>query len=482
MFATALGGAGKRSSVLSGWKAALTTTGRGVSAGWGAGEAGGGDAEAYGARVVVAASHHTATATTTSVTASTAAQLKPPPRAFSSSARPAAAAASAGGASASATSTSVTPRHPSSSSPPDDPMAAFRSKLASGPGFGDFVSGVELPGTAYSLAAPASLKDKTVRKPAWMKRTIPGGERYTEIKAKLRELKLSTVCEEAKCPNLGECWGGGDGHTATATIMIMGDTCTRGCRFCAVKTSRAPPPLDADEPANVAKAIAAWGLDYVVLTSVDRDDLPDQGASHIAQTIANLKASAPNILVEALTPDFQGVPELVKQVATSGLDVFAHNVETVPELQADVRDRRANWKQSIDVLRMAKAAGAGITKTSIMLGLGETREQVVAALRQLREADVDVVTFGQYMRPTKRHIAVVEYVTPEAFAAYKTIAEEMGFLYVASGPMVRSSYRAGEYFLENILKKRKLDKAAAIGAAAWEAAGAAGEAVGAETA
>ena len=203
-----------------------------------------------------------------------------------------------------------------------------------------------MPGTAYSLAAPTSLKDKSVRKPAWMKRTIPSGDRYTEIKAKLRELKLSTVCEEAKCPNLGECWGGGEGKTATATIMIMGDTCTRGCRFCAVKTAKAPPPLDVDEPKNVATAIAAWGLDYVVLTSVDRDDLDDQGAEHIAKTIRNLKTSTNGkILVEALTPDFRGERDLVELVAKSGLDVFAHNVETVPELQADVRDRRANWAQ-----------------------------------------------------------------------------------------------------------------------------------------
>jgi lipoic acid synthetase len=237
--------------------------------------------------------------------------------------------------------------------------------------------------------------------------------------------------------------------------MIMGDTCTRACRFCAVKTSRAPPPLDEEEPKNVASAVAAWGLHYVVLTSVDRDDLPDQGAEHIAQTIRNLKQSAPDILVEALTPDFRGDERLIQTVARSGLDVFAHNVETVPELQAGVRDRRANWAQSIDVLKIAKASGAKITKTSIMLGLGETREQVVRALRLLRDADVDVVTFGQYMRPTKRHLAVAEYVTPEAFDAYREIAESMGFLYVASGPMVRSSYRAGEYFLEGVLKKRK---------------------------
>ena len=167
----------------------------------------------------------------------------------------------------------------SSAASPSPAMDEFRAKLASGPGFDDFVRGDDLPGAAYSLAAPASLKDKSVRKPAWMKRTVPSGDRYVQIKSKLRELNLSTVCEEARCPNLGECWGGGEGQTATATIMIMGDTCTRGCRFCAVKTSRAPPPLDPNEPANVAEAIAEWGLDYVVLTSVDRDDLEDQGAT-----------------------------------------------------------------------------------------------------------------------------------------------------------------------------------------------------------
>jgi lipoic acid synthetase len=335
-------------------------------------------------------------------------------------------------------------------------LEGFREALRHGPGFDDFVRG----DVAYSVPAPKSLKDKTTRKPAWLKREVPGGERYTEIKSKLRELKLATVCEEAKCPNLGECWGGGDGKTATATIMIMGDTCTRGCRFCAVKTAKAPPPLDKDEPANVSKAIAAWGLDYVVLTSVDRDDIEDQGAGHFRETVQRLKASC-DVLVEALTPDFRGEKHLVELVATSGLDVFAHNVETVPELQRDVRDRRANWDQSIEVLKHAKKSGAKITKTSIMLGLGETHEQVVNALKLLREADVDVVTFGQYMRPTKKHLAVVEYVTPEAFKRYQEIAEEMGFLYVASGAMVRSSYKAGEFFLANVIKQRKAKEAAA---------------------
>ncbi|GAB4819005.1 hypothetical protein N2152v2_006051 [Parachlorella kessleri] len=307
---------------------------------------------------------------------------------------------------------------------------------------------------AFSAAAEPALAERQ-RKPAWLKLKVPGGEKYAQIKGKLRELKLHTVCEEAQCPNMGECWGGGDGHAATATIMLMGDTCTRGCRFCAVKTSRAPPPLDPNEPENTATAVAAWGIDYVVLTSVDRDDLPDFGAAHIAKTIAELKQrTGGRLLVEALVPDFQGSRECVELVARSGLDVFAHNVETVERLQGVVRDRRANWQQSLGVLRAAKEAGAGVTKTSIMLGCGETPDEVVAALRTLREAGVDVVTLGQYMRPTKRHMAVSEYVTPEAFAAYQKVAEGLGFLYVASGPMVRSSYRAGEYFLKNMLRKQ----------------------------
>ena len=348
----------------------------------------------------------------------------------------------------------------------------------------DFVLGTLLWSNAgeYSSPAPKNKRDKTTRKPAWLKRTVPGGtedSKYSKIKSRLKELKLSTVCEEAKCPNLGECWGGGDGHTATATIMIMGDTCTRGCKFCAVKTSKAPPPLDKDEPENVAKAISEWGLDYVVLTSVDRDDLEDQGAGHFARTIKNLKEKVKGggeggfvsnkdrdkrILVEALTPDFRGEDRLIDMVALSGLDVFAHNVETVPELQTHARDPRANWNQSIHVLQRAKktAKEVGkvdlITKTSLMLGLGETRTQVYEALKLLREAGVDVVTFGQYMRPTNRHLKVEEYVTPKAFDMYGKMAEDLGFLYVASGPMVRSSYRAGEFFLRNELRKREEKK------------------------
>eukprot|EP00210_Caulerpa_lentillifera_P003489 g3329.t1 len=292
-----------------------------------------------------------------------------------------------------------------------------------------------------------------------MKRVLPGGDKYTQIKSKLRELNLNTVCEEAKCPNVGECWGGGDGHTATATIMLMGDTCTRGCQFCAVKTSRAPPPLDPEEPENVAEAISSWGVDYIVLTSVDRDDLEDGGAGHFTRTIQKLKMKTEGrLLVEALVPDFAGRHASIIQVANSGLDVFAHNIETVERLQSTVRDRRANWKQSLRVLQTAKEAGAKITKSSIMLGCGEEAEEVLEALKALRQHNVDVVTLGQYMRPTKRHMAVAEYVTPEAFDAYEKLAKQMGFLYVASGPLVRSSYRAGEFYLKSYLQNQHKKK------------------------
>ena len=339
-------------------------------------------------------------------------------------------------------------------------LAALRERLAEeATELDDFAGRVD---AGYSVAAPRKAKAK-VRKPDWMKRVVPGGENYTRIKSKLRGLKLHTVCEEARCPNIGECWGGGDGETATATIMVMGDTCTRGCRFCAVKTSSAPPPLDPDEPENVAKAVAAWGLDYVVITSVDRDDLPDQGSGHIAAVIWNMKRHTDGkLLVEALCPDFQGEAEFIRTVATSGLDVFAHNVETVEALQAHVRDRRANWAQSLRVLKLAKEAGVKVTKTSIMLGVGEQPHEVVAALEELREAGVDVVTLGQYMRPSKKHMPVAEFVTPEAFDGYQKVAEDLGFLYAASGPMVRSSYRAGEYYLKNLLQREREEEASLL--------------------
>ncbi|XP_072984383.1 lipoyl synthase, mitochondrial [Typha latifolia] len=328
--------------------------------------------------------------------------------------------------------------------PPARTLAELRRRLAAeAPDLSDFVYSVEV-GT----------KKRPLAKPKWMKEAIPGGAKYTAIKAKLRELKLHTVCEEARCPNMGECWSGGETGTATATIMILGDTCTRGCRFCNVKTSRTPPPPDPNEPSNVAKAIASWGLDYVVITSVDRDDLLDQGSGHFTETVQTLKILKPTILIEALVPDFRGDASCVEKVAKSGLDVFAHNIETVEELQSIVRDHRANFKQSIDVLKIAKeyAPAGTLTKTSIMLGCGETPDQVVSTMEKVREAGVDVMTFGQYMRPSKRHMPVSEYVTPEAFEKYRALGMEMGFRYVASGPMVRSSYKAGEFYIKSMIE------------------------------
>ncbi|KIV81194.1 lipoyl synthase, mitochondrial [Exophiala sideris] len=343
----------------------------------------------------------------------------------------------------------------------------FADKLNAGPSFTEFVSGPEQPldpSEAYALktalVGPAGKKKQITRLPSWLKTSIPDTSNYKKIKKDLRGLNLHTVCEEARCPNISECWGGSDKSAATATIMLMGDTCTRGCRFCSVKTSKAPPPLDPHEPEHTAEALSRWGLGYVVLTSVDRDDLADGGAHHFAETVRKIKSKAPSILVECLTGDYAGDLDMVNLVATSGLDVYAHNVETVEALTPQVRDRRATFRQSLSVLKAAKAARPDlITKTSIMLGLGETEEQLWAALRELRAIDVDVVTFGQYMRPTKRHMPVHEYVTPDVFEQWRVRSLEMGFLYVASGPLVRSSYKAGEAFIENVLKKRRAGRA-----------------------
>ncbi|RKP11041.1 hypothetical protein THASP1DRAFT_12085 [Thamnocephalis sphaerospora] len=287
--------------------------------------------------------------------------------------------------------------------------------------------------------------------PRWLKTDIPIGPNYSRIRGNLRDLKLHTVCEEAKCPNISECWGGGEHQTATATIMLMGDECTRACRFCSVKTSKTPKPLDPNEPESTAEAVSRWGVDYIVLTSVDRDDLADGGSAHFAQTIRHLKEKAPHILVECLTGDFQGNLEHVAQVAQSGLDVYAHNLETVEDLQRFVRDRRAGYRQSLSVLEHAKKVQPGLfTKTSIMLGCGEKDEEV----EHLRAIDVDFLTLGQYMRPTRKHMKVSEYVPPEKFAHWQQVGEQLGFKYVASGPLVRSSYKAGEFFISNIIKKR----------------------------
>ncbi|KAM7217337.1 hypothetical protein V8F06_007280 [Rhypophila decipiens] len=366
--------------------------------------------------------------------------------------------------------TAQTAPSPSSSTPRPRPTYFKDNTVAP---FSDFLGTASQaaplsPSEAYTLrtaeVGPAHNRRTITRLPEWLKTPIPSAganPNFGKIKADLRGLNLHTVCEEARCPNIGECWGGSNKAAATATIMLMGDTCTRGCRFCSVKTSRAPPPLDPHEPENTAEALARWGLGYVVLTSVDRDDLADGGARHFAETIRRIKQKKPDLLVEALTGDFAGNLEHVKMVAESGLDVYAHNVETVEGLTPYVRDRRATFRQSLKVLEHVKAVKGKegiITKTSIMLGLGETEEELWETLRELRKVDVDVVTFGQYMRPTKRHLKVEKYVTPDEFDLWKQRALDMGFLYCASGPLVRSSYKAGEAFIENVLRKRAQSK------------------------
>jgi lipoic acid synthetase len=288
------------------------------------------------------------------------------------------------------------------------------------------------------------------RKPEWLKMRPPSGERFTEIKSTLREHDLHTVCEEASCPNLGDCWSGRNGP-GTATFMLMGDRCSRGCNFCDVQTGGME-PLDPDEPANVADAVAEIGLDYVVLTSVDRDDLPDQGAEHFAETIREIKDRDDSILVEALTPDFRGDLDLVDTVAEAGADVLAHNVETVDRLQWPVRDRRAGYEQSLAVLERYAESDA-YAKTSLMLGVGEYDHEVYQTLSDLREVGVDIVTFGQYLQPSTRHLEVFDYVHPDKFETWRAVAEEeLDFLYCASGPMVRSSFKAGEFFVEAVAR------------------------------
>lgn len=337
----------------------------------------------------------------------------------------------------------------------------FKKKLEDGPDFKDFLSGDVAKGDDAKKYTEQGInlkrvKGERLRLPPWLKTDIPMGKNYAKLKDTLRGLKLSTVCEEAKCPNIGECWGGGESKTATATIMIMGDQCTRGCRFCSVKTNKSPPKLDPMEPYNTAKAISEWNLSYIVITSVDRDDLPDQGSAHFAQTVREIKRLNPMMYVECLTPDFRGDDKCVETVATSGLDVFAHNVETVKRLQWLVRDPRANYDQSIGVLVKAKKYNPKlVTKTSIMLGLGETDDEILRTMEDLRENNVDCLTFGQYMQPTKRHLKVSEFVTPEKFEYWKEVGDKLGFLYTASGPLVRSSYKAGEFFIANIVKSRK---------------------------
>jgi len=287
-------------------------------------------------------------------------------------------------------------------------------------------------------------------KPPWLKVKAPGGERYTWIKGQARELGLHTVCEEAHCPNIGECWSSG-----TATFMVMSDICTRGCKFCAVNTKRIGPPLDVNEPQKLGQTIAAMGLDYVVVTSVNRDDLDDQGANHFAECIFQIRKASPNTMVEVLIPDFQGRTDLVQRVIEAGPEVIAHNVETIKRLTPRVRDRRAGYDQSLSVLNSIKESNPDMaTKSSIMVGLGETEAEVAEAMADLRAVGCDFLTVGQYLQPSKAHLKVAEFVTPEQFERYRELGEGLGFRYVASGPLVRSSYKAGEFFIRQHLKSK----------------------------
>lgn len=296
------------------------------------------------------------------------------------------------------------------------------------------------------LAPLAPREQERLPKPLWLKVRPPGGANYHRLKTLLRELDLHTVCEEARCPNMSECWAGG-----TATFMLMGDTCTRGCKFCAVKTGNPRGLLDAAEPDHIAAAIGQLGLDYIVLTSVNRDDLPDGGADHFARTVENLKRGFPDLLVETLIPDYNGAP--LARLVRAGMDVVAHNIETVERLQKSVRDPRAGFASSLATLRGVKRIDPErYTKSSIMMGLGETDDEIRHAMRALRENGVDMLTLGQYLQPTLRHLPVQEFVHPDRFAALAREGEALGFLYVAAGPLVRSSYRAGEFFLRRLLR------------------------------
>ena len=272
---------------------------------------------------------------------------------------------------------------------------------------------------------------ESTRKPEWLKVRMPHGQEYERVRGIVRKTGLATVCEEARCPNIAECWGGG-----TATVMLMGEVCTRACRFCYVKVG-APPPLDPEEPENLAQAVKQLALEYIVVTSVNRDDRPDGGASHFASAIRALKRESPRTTVAEARPH-----------------VVAHNIETVERLTPTVRDRRATYRQSLRVLRYLKDRPEKLyTKSSIMVGLGETEEELVQTFRDLREAGVDVLTLGQYLQPSQYHLRVARFVPPADFDRYKRVAEGMGFLYVAAGPLVRSSYRAAEFFMKGLMEQ-----------------------------
>ena len=301
------------------------------------------------------------------------------------------------------------------------------------------------------------------RKPAWLRVRAPGGPNYSGLKQMLEELNLHTVCAEAHCPNVGECWGEG-----TATIMILGDTCTRGCRFCSVTSGNPHGVLDEQEPVHVAEALARLpGLHYVVITSVDRDDLPDGGAGHYARTVLQIKHRRPDLLLETLIPDFCGSREALRQIIASGAEVIGQNQETVRRLTGKVRDPRASYELTLQVLADLKEMAPRVrsqplwTKSSLMLGLGETEDEVAEAMDDLRSVEVDFLTLGQYLRPSNKHLDVHAFISPEQFDTYRVMGEQKGFRYVASGPLVRSSYRAGEFFMASIIRGGKDGQTAA---------------------
>jgi lipoyl synthase len=327
------------------------------------------------------------------------------------------------------------------------PPARSGDKYTTAQGFTAIKDGIK-PKAAAQSAAPAAAGHTSraaQRLPPWLRAPLSAGKQFASVKQIVREHRLSTVCEEAKCPNIGECWNAG-----TATIMLMGAVCTRACRFCAVDTGNPRGWLDPEEPENVARSVELMGLKYVVLTSVNRDDLADGGSAHYAAAVRAIKRRNPGTAVEALTPDFQGVMRDVHTVLDSGVDVFAQNVETVSRLTHPVRDPRAGYEQTIGVLRGAKAhRPAVLTKTSLMLGLGETDAEIHQTMLDLRAASVDILTLGQYLRPTPNHLNVERFVTPADFDRHRHQALELGFLECVSGPLVRSSYRAEQALKRN---------------------------------
>ena len=317
------------------------------------------------------------------------------------------------------------------------PIVQSGSKYQTDAGFSAIKNGVKQRRDAEPL--------QHGQKPRWLRAKMPSGKGYSKTHNIVKEHRLSTVCEESMCPNIGECWNAG-----TATIMVLGSVCTRACRFCAVDTGNPKGWIDPEEPYNTGRAVKLMGLEYVVITSVDRDDLEDGGAAHYAQCVKEIKKQNPSTAVEALTPDFDGVEAHVELVVDSGLDVFAQNVETVRRLTHPVRDPRAGYEQTIEVLRHAKQHRPEVlTKTSLMLGLGERDNEIAETMADLRAANVDILTLGQYLRPTPNHLAVERFVSPDEFDSYRNEGLQMGFLEVVAGPMVRSSYRAEQVLLKN---------------------------------